>query len=74
MTVADAQSGQLSRILSCLPPGGEWFNGEEGLVTRVRGVPFAGEAFGLGDLFRGHPECNPVAILDDELSRLTGQL
>ena len=32
-------------------------------LTRVRGVPLAGEALGFGDLSGGHLACNDVASL-----------
>ena len=33
-------------------------------LTRVRGVPLAGEALGFGDLGGGHATCKGVAFLD----------
>ena len=42
-------------------------------LTRVRGVPLAGEALGFAAIFRGHPACSCVAIPDGDLSLLTGQ-
>jgi hypothetical protein len=37
-------------------------------LTRVRGVPLAGEALGVGDLGGVHPACNSVASLDGAVS------
>ena len=42
-------------------------------LTRVRGVPFAGEALGFGALVGGQLARSYVATLDRRLSRLTGQ-
>jgi hypothetical protein len=41
-------------------------------LARVRGVPLAGEALRLGDLFGGHPGSSAVASRDCRLSILTG--
>ena len=40
-------------------------------VTRVRGVPLAGETLRFGKLGGVHQACSSVAILDDVVSRLT---
>ena len=42
-------------------------------LTRVRGVPLAGEALGFGDLVGGHPACSWVATPDYALPLLTGR-
>ena len=41
-------------------------------LTRVRGVPLAGEALGFGKLGGGHQACNLVANLDSVLPVPTG--
>ena len=46
---------------------------EELRLTRVRGVPLAGEALGFAEIVRGHPACNLVATSDSVASRLTGR-
>jgi hypothetical protein len=43
-----------------------------GVVTRVRGVPVAGEALGLGNLGGVHLACSSVATVDSVLPVPTG--
>ncbi len=38
-------------------------------LTRVRGVPFAGEAVGVGALGGGHETCNSSRILEKDRRR-----
>ena len=42
------------------------------LLTRVRGLPLAGEALGFAEIVRSHPVCNYVAIGNSVLSPFTG--
>ena len=42
-------------------------------LTRVRGVPLAGEALRFIESVRGHQVCNDVATFDAVLSRLTAR-
>jgi len=59
MTRADSQSNSLSS--------------PETRLTRVRGVPLAGPALSLGDLFGGYLGGKDVAVLHQHVSPLTGQ-
>ena len=42
-------------------------------LTRVLGVPRAGEALGFGNLGGVHPICNAVATSDSVVAQLAGQ-
>ncbi len=54
-------------------PSYRWLAGGSIRLTRVRGVPLAGEAFSFSNLGGVHLACSVVAISDGGLSLLTGQ-
>ena len=54
-------------------PSYRWLAGGSIRLTRVRGVPLAGEAFSFSNLGGVHLACSSVATFDGDLSQRTGR-